>query len=125
MDNTEDKNELIESRKNNRIFGVVRVNPPVFDHEALVHNKKHPYHSCNRNPLWYHKLIRPIFRKKVVYRTSWEMDGGKSWQTTRTYWEKRWWYEHVLKVYDFFRRRKKSNTLFVYIREKCYFCTKT
>ena len=106
MDNTEDKNELIESRKSNRIFGVVRVNQPVFDHEALVHNKKHPYHSCNRNPLWYHKLIRPIIRKKVVYRTSWEMGEGKSWQTTRICWEKRWWYEHVLKFYNFFRKRK-------------------
>lgn len=49
-------------------------------------------HNCNKNPLWYHKLIRPIIRKKVGYNMEWQ-DGGIS--NSYVYWVKRPWYRYL------------------------------
>lgn len=62
-------------------------------------------HNCNHNPLWYHKLIRPLIRYKITYNISGDLYGANIAHQA-TYYPKRRWYRWLWYVIDYFKGLK-------------------
>lgn len=71
------------------------------------------YHDCNRNPLWYHILLRPLIRKREILQTFEYIDEREGIHIPSRYfiyWARRNWYNKLWNTIDSIKQWIKNDT---------------